>query len=48
MAVDEVVGGITGERLSSRIKRGFVSEKQKDIERRLKNKDRVIPLRMEF
>jgi Zn-dependent M16 (insulinase) family peptidase len=48
MAVDDVIGGITGERLTERVKRGFTTEKQKDIERRLKKKDRVIPLRLDF
>ena len=48
MAVDDVIGGITGEQLTERVKRGFTTEKQKDIERRVKKKDRVIPLRLDF
>ena len=46
--VDDVIGGITGEQLTERVKRGFTTEKQKYIERRLKKKDRVIPLRLDF
>ena len=48
MAVDELVGGITGERVSSRIKRGFETEKKKEIERRLKRGDRAIPMELQF
>ena len=48
MAVDETIGGITGERLTERIKRGFSKEKAAEIERRLRKGERVIPLGMQF
>ncbi|WP_162176534.1 hypothetical protein [Synechococcus sp. KORDI-100] len=48
MAVDETIGSLTGERLTERIRRGFNSEKTKEIERRLRKGERVIPLGMQF
>ena len=46
MALDEVVGGITGERLTERVKRGFKKGKSEELKRRMK--ERIIPLGLEF
>ena len=46
MAIDAVIGAITGERLTSRVKRGFLKGKSDELKRRMK--DRIVPLGLEF
>jgi len=48
MAADDVIGGVTGERLSSCIGRGFKTNKEQEIRRRLEMGQRVIPMGLGF